>query len=91
MRLAVLLVGLGMATAASAQGRMLHDSACMQCHAALGKGDPNYLYQRDDRTVSTLAGLRQRVRHCAIAADVDWSDAEREAVIAYLRREFYPF
>lgn len=74
-----------------AQGKDLHDAACLECHASLTAGKPTALYTRIDRKVTTLAGLQQRVKGCAIAADANWTDAERDSVVTYLKTTFYHF
>jgi mono/diheme cytochrome c family protein len=74
-----------------AQGKDLHEALCLQCHASLTGGKPTSLYTRADRKVTTLAGLEKRVKGCAIAADANWSDAERESVVKYLSTTFYSF
>lgn len=74
-----------------AQGKGLHDTSCLQCHASLTGGKPTSLYTRADRKVTTLPSLKQRVKGCAIAADANWSDAERESVVQYLTTAFYGF
>ena len=74
-----------------AKGKDLHDAACLQCHASLTGGQPNSFYTRSDRKITTLAGLQRQVKGCAIAADADWSDAERESVVDYLSKTFYGF
>lgn len=74
-----------------AQGKDLHDAVCLQCHASLTGGKPTSLYTRADRKVKTLASLQQRVKGCAIAADANWSDAERKSVVNYLSTTFYGF
>lgn len=91
MRLALLLIALLASGAALAQGKALHDGACLQCHASLGGGDPDQLYQRDDRKVKSLEGLKKRVAYCSKAADVDWSQTQQNAVVDYLRQRFYDF
>lgn len=91
MRLALLLTALLFSSASLAQGKALHDAACLQCHASLGGGDPHQLYQRPDRTVKTLDGLQKRVQHCMQAADVNWTKAQQQAVVEYLRETFYRF
>lgn len=85
------MLGLMACAAVSAQGKTLHDSACLQCHASLSGGDGTQLYQRSDRKVTSLEGLRKRVKNCALAADVSWDDAQREAVVQYLKASFYQF
>jgi mono/diheme cytochrome c family protein len=91
MRLLSLVTGLLLSAAVSAQGQALHDAACLQCHASLSNGNPYQLYQRQDRKVKTLDGLRKRVKNCAVAADVSWTNEQREAVVTYLRENFYQF
>jgi mono/diheme cytochrome c family protein len=91
MRLLLLVTGLLLSAAVSAQGQALHDAACLQCHASLSNGNPYQLYQRQDRKVKTLDGLRKRVKNCAVAADVSWTNEQREAVVTYLRENFYQF
>jgi mono/diheme cytochrome c family protein len=91
MRLALLLFTMACSGAALAQGKALHDAACLQCHASLGGGDANHLYLRDDRKVKSLDGLNKRVAYCAKAADVDWNKQQKQAVVEYLRQRFYKF
>jgi mono/diheme cytochrome c family protein len=91
MRVVLLLVGLMSCAGVSAQGKALHDAACLQCHASLTAGKPAHLYERLDRKVTTLAGLTKRVNYCAVAADVDWNKEQREAVVGYLNEQFYKF
>lgn len=87
-----LLVGLlALSPMVMAQGKNLHDAACLQCHASLTGGKPTSLYTRNDRKVKTLASLQKQVKGCAIAADANWSDAERESVVQYLSQTFYRF
>jgi mono/diheme cytochrome c family protein len=74
-----------------AQGQALHDAACLQCHASLGGGNPNQLYQRADRQVKSLSELEKRVAFCMKAADVNWNKAQQQAVVEYLRDAFYRF
>jgi hypothetical protein len=57
----------------------------------LTDGKPTSLYTWADRQVTTLASLQQRVKGCAIAADANGSDAERESVLQYLKTTFYRF
>ena len=91
MRLALLLVMIASSGVTLAQGKALHDSACLQCHASLGGGDPNQLYTRGDRTVKSLDGLKKRVAYCTKAADVNWDKSQQQAVVDYLRQRFYDF
>lgn len=72
-------------------GQRLHDEACIHCHASLTGGNPSYLYTRKDRSVTTFAELQKRVDGCAVAADVDWSYAQKSAVVKFLAQQFYRF
>lgn len=76
-----------------AQGKALHDKACMQCHSSLTNGDPNSMYTRDDRNITSLGALEKRVGYCMQAAGVQsqWSEQQRDAVVEYLNSEFYRF
>lgn len=88
----VLFTGLLCASAtALAQGQALHDAACIQCHSSLTNGQPNSLYTRADRKVKNLAGLDKRVKSCAVAADANWTDEQRNLVVNYLAKTFYLF
>jgi len=91
MRFILLIMGFLLCAGVSAQGKILHDSACLQCHASLTEGKPEQLYQRADRRVKTLEGLTKRVKNCAIAADANWNEQQREAVVEYLNSSFYQF
>lgn len=91
MRYLLLFLCLSFASAAMAQGQALHDAACLQCHASLGGGNPNQLYQRADRKVKSLPELEKRVAFCMKAADVNWSKVQQQAVVKYLREAFYRF
>ena len=91
MRLVLMLVGLLISSAGSAQGKALHDAACLQCHASLGGGNPHQLYQRSDRKVKSLDGLKKWVENCMLAADVNWDKTQQADVVRYLQDSFYHF
>lgn len=88
---ALLFMNVMFSSAAMAQGQALHDAACLQCHASLGGGNAYQLYQRTDRKVKSLAELEKRVAFCMKAADVNWTKSQQQAVVQYLRNEFYRF
>lgn len=83
--------GLLLSSMVYADGKQLHDTACLQCHASLGGGDPYQLYSRTDKTVKSLAGLEKRVSYCVKAADVSWTDQQKRSVVDYLNSTFYHF
>ncbi len=74
-----------------ANGQVLHDAACMQCHAALMNGDANAIYTRTERRVTNLKRLDSQVEGCALAADVAWLPEEHQQVVDYLAKTFYQF
>lgn len=74
-----------------AQGKALHDVACLQCHASLTGGKPNSLYTRSDHKIKTLSGLKKQVKGCALAADANWTEQQHKDVVNYLATTFYHF
>jgi mono/diheme cytochrome c family protein len=74
-----------------AQGKTLHDANCLQCHASITGGKANSIYSRADHKIKTLAALEKQVSNCAVAADANWSETQREAVVNYLSETFYHF
>jgi mono/diheme cytochrome c family protein len=91
MRFMVAILLLISTTVVVAQGKKLHDAACLQCHSSLTGGKPNSFYTRADRKVNSLASLQKRVKGCAVAADVNWTDQQRNTVVQYLADSFYKF
>ncbi len=85
----ILIGGLLLSNIVHADGKQLHDTACLQCHASLGGGDPYQLYTRTDKTIKSLSGLEKRVSYCARAADVSWSVQQKQTVVDYLNSTFY--
>lgn len=90
-KIIVFVGGLLLSSIVYADGKQLHDTACLQCHASLGGGDPYQLYSRTDKTVKSLAGLEKRVSYCVKAADVSWTDQQKRSVVDYLNSTFYHF
>lgn len=74
-----------------ADGKKLHDAACLQCHAALTNGEPAQMYTRLDRKVKNLKALHSQVKTCEVAADVNWSQSQHDAVVQYLSSQYYRF
>jgi len=79
------------ATVASANGKMLHDAACIQCHATLMGGDANTIYQKINSRITDMKRLDSQVEGCALAADVAWLPEEHQQVVNYLAKTFYGF
>ena len=91
MRFLVAILLLVSTTVVMAQGKKLHDSACLQCHSSLTGGEPNSFYTRAERKVNSFESLQNRVKGCAVAANVNWTDQQRNMVVKYLADSFYKF
>lgn len=89
----LLLAGLIAAggVAQAADGKALHDQHCMSCHKSMMDGDPNSIYTRDNRMISSLDGLRKQVRRCELSLGLQWFDDQVNAVTTYLNQNFYKF
>jgi len=74
-----------------ANGKVLHDAACMQCHATLMGGNGNAIYNKPDSRITSFKRLQGQVAGCALAADVRWSSEEQRQVVNYLAKQFYSF
>ncbi|MCU7949955.1 MAG: cytochrome c [gamma proteobacterium symbiont of Bathyaustriella thionipta] len=72
-----------------AHGKDLHDANCQSCHASLMGGDPDRIYTRSDRRVTTINGLRNQVTRCKTTVGVSWPDDQVEDVVEYLNTKFY--
>lgn len=69
----------------SVDGEALHQQACTSCHGT-------EVYERSDHKIHSMEGLQAQVQRCAHAATgVDWSEAQRQAVVQYLNDSFYHF
>lgn len=77
--------------AGAADGEALHNANCMSCHESMMNGDPNSIYTRDDRRVSSLDGLEAQVRRCEHSLGLQWFDDEVAAVTDFLNDRFYKF
>lgn len=80
----VIAMGAMPAVAADINARRLITDDCTGCHG-------NEVFSRQDRTVSSMPGLKARVRNCTAVAGVDWSTDEVRAVIEYLNERYYDF
>lgn len=70
-------------------GKDLHDANCQSCHASLMGGDPDKIYTRSDRRVTTLSGLKNQVTRCKTTVGVAWPDDQVQDVVEYLNTRFY--
>lgn len=88
----IMLISLTLiSTAAMSQGKALHDSACLQCHASLMQGEPLAIYGQEGSKMTSLAKLEKQVAGCSVAADVTWSKQQQKQVVDYLANRFYNF
>ena len=68
----------------SAEGKRLLDANCMECHQT-------DVYTRKDRSVTSLAGLKEQVASCTHMAPKDFSESEMQDLLKYLNDQFYHF
>ena len=67
----------------SLPGKALVEANCGNCHNAA-------LYT-EARKVTDMDGLKKKVAFCADGAKLGWTDAQKDAVSAYLNTEYYKF
>jgi mono/diheme cytochrome c family protein len=72
-------------------GKALVDRDCVGCHAARFAGDPDQMYRRADRRVTTPAALLAQVQACNTNLGKNYFPEEEEHIAAYLNLEFYKF
>jgi len=65
-------------------GRELHNSNCVSCH-------DDGVYQRTNRIIKTMAGLKTQIRRCETTLDLTWFDEELDSVAEYLNNKYYQF
>lgn len=70
-------------------GKDLHDANCQSCHSSLMGGNPDLIYTRSDRRVSTIEGLRNQVTRCKTTVGVAWPEDQIQDVVEYLNTNFY--
>lgn len=85
-----LLAAAGAATAADPErGGQLHAQNCVSCHRSIIGGDGSALYTREDRRVTSLAGLEIQVRRCENNLGLTWFDDQVADVVEYLNANYY--
>lgn len=66
-------------------GKVLFDKAdCQKCHGT-------DIFTKEDRKVTNLKELKDKVNVCDSQLSVNWFDDEVDDVVAYLNRDFYKF
>ena len=91
MRLLLIPVLIYATSGMAEDGESLYQASCIGCHSRMTGGDGTVLYQRDDKIVTSLDALHQRVTHCANSAATNWTEADIEAVTNYLNDTYYHF
>ena len=66
------------------KGKVLYEKSCTKCHST-------EVFTRDDRSVRSIEGLKERVKQCSLAAESKWVDGEIDSVVKYLNEKFYNF
>ncbi|MDH5786550.1 MAG: cytochrome c [Chromatiales bacterium] len=91
--LALALFSSNSQAADATRGTQLHNEQCMGCHASrLGYGNSgNDIYTRENRRVTTLAGLQKQVDRCKNNLQIVWFDEDVADVAEYLNATFYHF
>ncbi len=85
----LLFVSHNAAAANPAHGKDLHDANCQSCHASLMGGNPDRIYTRSDRRVTSIDGLKKQVTRCKTTVGVAWPEDQIEDVVEYLNTSFY--
>lgn len=85
----LLLVSQNTIAANPAHGKDLHDANCQSCHASLMGGNPDRIYTRSDRRVTSIEGLKKQVTRCKTTVGVAWPEDQIQDVVEYLNTSFY--
>lgn len=67
-----------------ADGKRLYDANCTGCH-------DTSVFTRKDRTVHSLAALKEQLDGCTHATKKEFSPAEMQSIVRYLNDRFYRF
>ena len=68
----------------SMDGKGLHEANCKGCH-------DTGVYTRKQRSVHSLAELKQQLESCGHASGKALSPAEKQQIVNYLNEQFYKF
>jgi mono/diheme cytochrome c family protein len=74
-----------------ATGKVLHDKACISCHASMFGGDGSKIYTRADRKTKTAQQLAARISGCSANTGAGWFPEDEAHVAAYLNQQYYKF
>jgi mono/diheme cytochrome c family protein len=73
------------------KGRQTHDQLCLACHKSMTGGQPDMLYTRADRRVSSLDALIAQVGRCNKFQNLGLDDDSMDDIVKYLNETFYRF
>ena len=68
----------------SANGKLLLDAHCMECHQT-------GVFTREDRKVQSLDALKEQLVGCTHMARQEFSASEMQDLLKYLNDQFYQF
>lgn len=72
-------------------GKILHDKACVSCHASMFGEDGSKIYTRADRKTRTAEQLAARISGCNANTGAGWFPEDEAHVAAYLNQQYYKF
>lgn len=74
------------------QGEALHQAKCDACHAQKSPfGDPQAIYRRSDRKVTSIAKLNSMVALCNTELRLDLFPEDEQDLSAFLNQRYYQF
>ena len=72
------------AIAAADNGAALYQENCTSCH-------DDSVYKRQDRRVTSMAGLKKQVQRCELSLGLKWFEEDVDDVVSYLNSTYYKF
>ena len=79
-----LLVCFAVSADTGTPGQELHKSNCVSCH-------DDSVYQRQNRSVKSMADLKAQIQRCELTIDLGWSPEEVDSIAGYLNTKYYHF
>ena len=71
--------------------RLVEEKRCETCHHNKTLGDPNAVYLRKDRKVTSLDKLKAQVALCNSELNHQLFPEDEEHIVAYLDQAYYRF
>ena len=68
----------------AARGAKLHQANCISCH-------DDKIYQRNDRTITSLKALTAQISSCGHQTDKTFTKPEQADLVKFLNNKFYKF